>query len=95
MSKNVENAPRVKKVPLRQCMGCGEHRPKSELVRIVRAPDGSVSIDKTGKKAGRGAYICPSTKCLLRIKKTHRAEQSFGCDIPEEVWAALAAEIAD
>lgn len=82
-----------KKIPERQCLGCGEHRPKGELVRIVRAPDGTVSIDRTGKKPGRGAYICPVAACLARVRKNHRVEQNFGCAIPDEVWDALAKEL--
>lgn len=84
---------KTKKIPERQCLGCGEHKPKGELCRIVRAPDGTVSIDKTGKKAGRGAYICQSAACLAKVRKNRRAESNLGCDIPAEVWEALAAEL--
>lgn len=94
MKKQNDAAGKVKKLPERQCLGCGEHRPKSELVRIVRAPDGSVSIDRTGKKPGRGAYLCPTAACLARVRKNHRAEQNFGCEIPDEVWQTLAEELA-
>ncbi len=85
----------MKKIPERQCLGCGEHRPKTELIRIVRSPDGEISLDATGKKSGRGAYICPSAACLRRVRRSHRAEHDLGCDIPDEVWAALAAELED
>lgn len=74
-------------------MGCGEHRPKTELMRIVRSPDGTISLDATGKKSGRGAYICPSAACLRRVRKSRRAEQNLGCEIPDEVWEALAGEL--
>ncbi len=84
---------KVKKIPERQCLGCGEHKPKGELCRIVRTPDGTVTIDKTGKKSGRGAYICPDAACLVRVRKNRRAESNLGCDIPAEVWETLASEL--
>ena len=93
MGKNMSQLPKVRKIPERQCLGCGEHRPKPELIRIVRSPDGAISLDSTGKKPGRGAYICPSAACLRRVWKSHRAEQNLGCEIPDEVWAALEGEL--
>ena len=62
----------VKKKPTRRCTGCGEHRPKTELIRIVRSPEGTISLDATGKKAGRGAYLCKNTECLKRARKARR-----------------------
>ena len=78
-----------KKIPERKCCGCGENKPKKELIRIVHAPDGSVSCDTTGKKPGRGAYICPSVNCLNKAKKSKRLSRAFECPIPEEVYQDL------
>ena len=64
-----------KKVPLRMCTGCGEHKPKRELVRVVKSPEGEISLDLTGRKSGRGAYICPSIECLAKAKKARRLEK--------------------
>ena len=83
-----------KKTPLRQCLGCGEHRPKAELLRVVRAPDGTVSLDFTGKKSGRGAYICKSVGCLAKARRAKRLPHALECEIPEEVYDAMAAELA-
>ena len=78
-----------RKIPLRRCNGCGESKPKKELVRVVRAQDGTVSLDLTGKKPGRGAYVCPSAACLAKARKARRIERS----IPDEIYAAMEAEI--
>ena len=86
--------PKVKKVPQRQCTGCGEGKPKRELIRVVRSPEGEISIDFTGKKSGRGAYLCPSDKCLKKALKTKKLSRSLECEIPEEIYDALAEEIA-
>lgn len=86
--------PKVKKIPQRQCTGCGESKPKRELIRVVRSPEGEISIDFTGKKSGRGAYICPSEKCLKKALKTKKLSRSLDCEIPEEIYDALAEEIA-
>lgn len=82
-----------KKMPQRRCIGCGESRPKSELIRIVRAPDGTISLDATGKKAGRGAYLCRSVTCLRRANRAHRLERNLDCPVPQEVYAALEEEL--
>ena len=93
-----------KKIPLRKCTGCGEMKPKSELVRVVKAPDvkdeqgefvkaGEVSLDLTGKKSGRGAYICHSEECFLKAQKSKRLEKSFSTQISEDVYNALIAEL--
>ncbi len=84
---------KVRKIPERQCMGCNEKRPKAELLRVVRAPDGSVSLDFTGKKSGRGAYICRSAACLRRARKTGRLSRSLECEIPDAVFAAMEEEL--
>ena len=91
---------RIKKVPMRKCTGCGEMKEKRQLVRIVKAPDneafqGGISVDLTGKKPGRGAYICnDSLECLKKAKKDGRLERAFSCKIPEEVYEGLAQEIS-
>lgn len=78
-----------KRIPLRKCTGCGEMKPKKELVRIVKDPDGAISLDRTGKKAGRGAYICPEEACLAAAKKARRLEKAFSCQIPDAVYTQL------
>ena len=65
----------VKKVPMRQCMGCNEHKPKGELIRVVRSPEGEISLDFTGRKNGRGAYLCRSAACLRKAAKSHRIDR--------------------
>lgn len=77
--------PKVKKVPLRMCIGCQEMRPKRELTRVVRTSLGSVEIDPTGKKSGRGAYICPGSECLLKAIKGKRLERALECAISTEI----------
>ena len=84
---------KIKKIPMRQCMGCNEHKPKSELLRVVRSPEGEISLDFRGKKSGRGAYVCRDVKCLRRARKGKRIEKNLECDIPEEVWDAMEAEL--
>ncbi len=82
----------VKRVPERKCIGCSEKRAKNELIRIVRLPDEKgVELDRTGKKSGRGAYICPSAACFKKAKK--RLESSLACKIPDEVFEKLEREI--
>ena len=84
-----------KKLPVRRCVGCGEHKEKPALLRIVRTPDGEIRFDTTGRAAGRGAYLCKSKKCLARARKTRRLEQNLGVEIPDAVYAALESELAD
>ena len=91
------------KTPLRMCAGCGEMKPKKELVRVVKAPqkeDGTgtplppeISLDPTGKKPGRGAYLCRDAQCLKQAQKSRRLERAFSCKIPPEVYAKLEEEI--
>lgn len=78
-----------KKIPLRQCLGCREMKPKSELIRVVRAPDGEISLDFRGKKPGRGAYLCPDGACLARVRKGRAIERAFSAPVSAEVYAAL------
>lgn len=79
----------VKKIPERKCMGCNEKRPKKELVRVVRTPQGEVLLDVTGKKSGRGAYICPNVSCYEKALKTKRLERCLEVEIPSEVYALV------
>ncbi len=83
----------MKKVPLRMCVGCGEMKDKRELTRIVKSKEGEISLDPTGKKSGRGAYICPSPECLKKARKSRRIEKSFASKIPDEVYDALEEEL--
>lgn len=83
----------TKRIPLRKCIGCGEMKPKKELLRIVRSPEGSVSCDATGRSPGRGAYICPCADCLRAAHKAHRLERAFECAVPDEVYARLEKEM--
>lgn len=75
-----------KKLPLRMCTGCGEMKPKKELVRVVKPKEGDVDIDLTGRANGRGAYICRSLSCLQQARKARRFEKAFACRIPDEVY---------
>lgn len=85
----------VKKQPMRKCTGCNEMKEKRELVRIVRDPDGNISVDLTGKKSGRGAYICKDKRCLNKAQKAKRLERAFECQVPEEIYERLEREITD
>lgn len=79
----------MKKIPMRMCIGCGESKPKRELVRVVKDPEGHISLDFTGKKPGRGAYICRSSECLAKARKSHRLERSFSCRVEPEVYEVM------
>ncbi len=85
-------APR-KKIPLRKCTGCGEMKPKKELIRVVKSPEGEISLDFTGKKPGRGAYLCHDIACLKAARKARRLEKSLSCTIPAEVYDQLEEEL--
>ena len=74
---------------MRMCKGCGEMKPKKELVRIVKSPEGEISVDKTGKKSGRGVYVCNNQECFLKAKKSRRFEKDFQCSVSEEIYAEL------
>lgn len=82
-----------KKQPERQCLGCNEHKPKRELMRVVRTPDGRVTLDFNGRTNGRGAYICRDVKCLRKAAKSKRLDRSLGVTIPDEVYEAMADEL--
>ena len=82
-----------KKIPMRQCTGCREMKPKRELIRVVRAPDGGISLDFRGKAPGRGAYVCPNRECLQRAIKSKALERAFDTPIPQEIYEALTAQM--
>ena len=84
---------KVKKIPMRRCLGCNEHKPKAELLRVVRDPEGGISLDFRGKKSGRGAYICRDVKCLKKARKSRRIEKDLECAIPDEVYDAMEREL--
>lgn len=86
---------KTKKIPMRSCLGCGEMKPKKEMIRVVKAPDGSVSIDFTGKKSGRGAYICRNAECFRIARKTRRFEKSLSCRIEDAVYEEMENEITE
>ena len=84
-----------KKIPMRKCTGCGEMKPKKELVRVVRSPEGDISLDLTGKKNGRGAYVCRDVQCLKKAQKSKRIERAFECAIPDEVYKKMEQELTE
>ena len=84
-----------KKIPQRQCMGCRERKEKRELIRVVRAPDGSVSLDFRGKAPGRGAYICPDMACLKKALRSKALDRSLEVTIPEEIYARLGQDMEE
>ena len=91
----MEQSIKQRKIPERQCLGCNEHKPKKELLRVLRTPEGEEMIDFTGKKSGRGAYICRDVKCLKKARKSRRIERSLGVSIPEEVYDKMESELED
>ncbi len=82
---------KTKKIPMRTCMACGEAKPKKELARIVKTPDGGILYDATGKVNGRGAYICKNTDCLNKAQKSKRLEHALETQISKEIFADLEA----
>ena len=83
-----------KKIPMRKCVGCGEMKPKKELIRILRNEEGEFLVDATGKKNGRGAYLCPSVECFQKAVKSRGLERSFKQAIPQEVYEKLEKEMS-
>ncbi len=81
-----------KKIPLRMCVGCREMKPKKTLLRVVKSPTGEVALDETGRKPGRGAYVCRSAECLKRAIKQKQLERALECTFSETVHEALAAQ---
>ena len=84
-----------KKIPMRMCLGCNEMKPKKELIRVVKSPKGEISLDFTGKKSGRGAYICRSVECFNKARKGRRLEKAFSCKIDAGVYDAMAEELGN
>lgn len=84
-----------KRVPQRKCVGCGEMIGKKGAVRVVRDKDGNFSVDPTGKKSGRGAYICSDMKCLDLARKGRKLERSFKCQVPAEIYDELEKELSE
>ena len=82
-----------KKFPQRQCIGCGEMKNKKEMIRVLKTPEGEFTLDSTGRKNGRGAYVCPSMECLKKAIKTKGLERSFKMAIPKEVYETLEKEM--
>lgn len=82
-----------RKVPQRQCLGCREMKNKKDLIRVVRSPEGEISLDFKGKKPGRGAYVCPEPACLAKVRKSKALERAFQTAIPGEVYESLEAQM--
>ena len=86
---------KTRKIPLRRCLGCNEQKPKVELLRVVRTPEGEIVLDFTGKKSGRGAYICRNVKCLRKAAKSHRIDKNLECSIPDEIYERMETELSE
>ena len=84
-----------RKIPERRCLGCNEHMPKAELLRVVRTPEGEIMLDFKGKMNGRGAYICKQLSCLKKARRGGRIDKSLACEIPEEVYDAMERELEE
>ena len=84
-----------KKIPMRQCVGCREMKPKRELIRVVRSPEGDIALDFRGKNPGRGAYVCADAACLARARKSKALERAFSCPIPDEIYDLLNQQMAE
>ena len=85
----------VKKIPLRQCIGCGEMKSKKEMIRVIKTADDQILLDATGRKNGRGAYLCPSMECFKKAVKGRGLERSFKMAIPREVYETLEKEMEE
>ncbi len=83
----------AKKIPLRQCVGCGEMKNKKEMIRVLKTEEEGFILDATGKKNGRGAYVCKNPECLKKAKKTKGLDRSFKLSVPDEVYDSLTKEI--
>ena len=83
----------TRKTPTRRCTGCGEHFPKNTLIRVLRTPEGEIILDLTGKRNGRGAYICKNAACLKKARKSRRIESSLDCHISEELYEKMEEEL--
>ena len=85
----------TRRIPLRRCNGCGEMKPKKELIRVIHTPEDTIELDLTGKKNGRGAYVCKSEECLRLAMRSRALERSLSVTIPEDIYERLRKEIAD
>ncbi|MDD4320805.1 MAG: YlxR family protein [Acidaminococcaceae bacterium] len=86
---------KVRKVPERKCLGCGEMKEKKALIRVVRSPEGIISVDKSGKKPGRGAYVCQSRECVAKAISARALEKALGVKISDEVCTKILEELAE
>lgn len=86
---------KTKKIPMRMCLGCGEMKPKRELIRVVKSKEGDIYLDLTGKKSGRGAYICKSVECFEKARKARKFERSFSCMISEDIYNSMEGELRE
>ena len=93
-NNNQSNNQKVRKIPMRQCLGCNEHKPKKEMMRVLRTPEGEIVLDLVGKKSGRGAYVCPSLACFKKARKSRRIENVLECKIPEEIYDEMEKSIS-
>ena len=84
-----------KKIPIRKCVGCGQGKPKKELIRVVKNAAGEISLDDTGRKPGRGAYICPEKACLEKAQKRRGLQHAFSAPVPDEIYASLMRQLED
>ena len=85
----------AKKIPMRQCVGCGEMKSKKEMMRVLKTADGEIVLDTTGRKNGRGAYLCMNKECLVKARKNRGLERSFKMSIPDEIYENLEKEFED
>lgn len=86
---------KTKKIPMRMCLGCGEMKPKRELIRVVKSKEGDISLDLAGKRSGRGAYICKSVECFEKARKARKFERSFSCMISEDIYNSMEGELKE
>ena len=86
---------KIKKIPLRKCLGCNEMKPKKELTRVVRNKTGDMNVDLTGKARGRGAYICNNVACFNKAKKTKGLNRAFQCEVSDHIYESLIKELSE
>ena len=89
----MEQRIKIKKIPERQCLGCNEHRPKREMLRVVRTPEGDIVLDFVGKVSGRGAYICRDISCFKKARKSKRIDRSLDITVPDTVYDRMEQEL--
>lgn len=85
----------AKRTPFRQCIGCGQPKEKKAMIRVIRNPEGVIELDVTGKKNGRGAYLCPSQECLAKAMKSRGLDRSFKMQVPKEIYEQLSKELSE